>query len=556
MNRWRLPSVLVLLLCLAAAPGWGQNVLMQSRGDRTALAPGIEMTDYERATLQGRLEMQLLRVDLARRESTLEAVLPPRGVWSAGRLAEMAAGVPDAQAVLALELEAGLTDPPWLEGLLFAGGELLGWPPAGPVAAILPEGAVRIIEPEDWRAAVVTTGGARVPLASINGAPAKDALALYGGIFNGNSVAGASWPAGTLAVPIQPAPGNDAPAISIWNAGVDSAKRNWLMGAPVPIGQISVGRDRWALVVPPGLSPEDRQALMTARTLTFDVELGSAAALSVLTLQAESVLLRDGELAGPEGEPAIRTALATDRSGSWVLLAQAGTTGRSQVAVTRKELAEFLAQRGATEAVELAADRRRMIADLDNDEWVGELGQLSVRAALVAVSRGPALAAAGGQTLRPIAVGAVRGSNEGAPHNGPGALVDGKAAQQRNLEQFWAAGAATGHLTISDAGRDGEWAELQLYQPAAVRAIDLVHVENCGFSPRFNLKGFRLLGRANATCRWKELAVVRHDEPVSRERFAIDAGERIGEIRIEVLEPSVVTNGPTARLAEIGVWGD
>ncbi|MCB2156418.1 hypothetical protein KQI84_16205 [bacterium] len=551
------------LAVVTVAPA--QNVLRRARGERTMLAADITMTDYMRTTNDGRLEAQLLRVDLAARNATLEAILPERGPWSGEHLEEMAKES-EAKAILAWELEPDLSGAQWMQGLLFVRGELLSWPATGPVAAVLPEGAVRLMEPAELSGTIITSDDAEIPLGSINGAPSADLPALYSGAFSGSSVAGASWPEGTLAVPLQPAPGNAHPAISIWNDAVPTSHRRWLAGTPKPLDRYSLNEDDWALIIPLGLSPEHRQALMQARTLYFDVELPGAVKLSVLTLQGENLLMRGGEFDGEVGEQAIRTALATDRSGSWVMLSQAGRIGRREVAVTRREMADFLAEQGATEAIELAADRRRMIADMENEEWTRELGMLSTRVAVAAVPREATMVGRDGEMLRPISIGVVRASNEGVMRNGPGALIDGQAAWSRGLGQFWAAGPRDAHMVLSDASfRSGEdesagagnhWVELKFYSPARIRAVDIVHAESCGFSPQFDVKSFALSGQDQNGHGWKPLAVVQHDEPVARERIWIDSDAMLDSIRLEVLEPNFLSRSPTVRIAEIVVWGE
>ena len=51
------------------------------------------------------------------------------------------------------------------------------------------------------------------------------------------------------------------------------------------------------------------------------------------------------------------------------------------------------------------------------------------------------------------------------------------------------------------------------------------------------------------------LASVRHDRPVERERVMLAAAPALAEIRLEILEPSFLAGGDTARLAEVFFWG-
>jgi len=91
--------------------------------------------------------------------------------------------------------------------------------------------------------------------------------------------------------------------------------------------------------------------------------------------------------------------------------------------------------------------------------------------------------------------------------------------------------------------------------PVSLAAIDIVHAESAGFSPRLNVATLVVEGRMRASDEWRVLAKVEYDQPVARDRIVLDEPSDLEWIRMTAPRPNFLAGGDTARIAEVVFWG-
>ncbi|MDK2971919.1 MAG: hypothetical protein PWP23_1674 [Candidatus Sumerlaeota bacterium] len=542
---------LLLLAVVPLRPAGAQLTGGVLRGQRSDIVPGLRRVEIHRITQGGTTRLQLLELDRAVWPVTAPLALASQGPWSSESLENV---VFDQESLggFALATEPTPGDPTHPRGILFDGATPWAWPGTGPHLLANPEGTWRLMEPGPSSGVVATDDGTTIALASINGLPGPAGSAgLVSGAFSGRSPAAAAWPAETLAITLRPGNENLEPGPSLWDDALAPSRRQWLPGNPTPLESLRLGAGDWALLVPPGLTGAPREALAATRTLVIDVELPREVALSVWTAPAGRWIAGDGVIPPAAEEPAsaYRTFVAVNTTGTRLWLVESGGGERGEIPFGTDETVEILLREGATSVAELAPGKRRLIADVRERRSILREPQFSMRAALLPRQGRPAIPRATEGGWQSLTVSLANASNVLDPVNGPKALIDGAAGPDPTLRGIW--------IAPTPEGRNEEkyaWFELRFSEPARVEALDLLHAELCGFSAHFNLKSFRVLGRTGASKPWEELAVVRHDAPVARERVALASPRRYESLRVEILEPNFV-EGPTARLAEVIAWG-
>jgi hypothetical protein len=361
---------------------------------------------------------------------------------------------------------------------------------------------------------------------------------------------------------LTPVASNTNPSASIWDDSLAPGARQWLAGTPVALERTSLLPGQSALIIPPSVPVEERALLGRASSLLIDVPLGNAVALSAFSVQLGAWLLRDGEVQPePPGRAerwgAHHSVVAVDASGRRALLASTGSRERATVAVNWGGLGDLMLEEGMVNAVILPGDEPRLLPDNDASEWRRDRQPIAARLALVPTALTPELRLGGDTPYLPILVSTVAGTNQYGTTNTPSRLIDGMAAADEGLDTFWVGQAPLDGLP-GTAPRADElpFVEFALAGPARLAALDLAHAEVAGFSPSFNLKAYRVLGRARAFSDWEVLAEVRHETPVPNERVRIDPPRRLEAVRLEVIEPNFLAGGRTARLAEVVLWGE
>ncbi|MBX3728555.1 MAG: hypothetical protein KF858_05170 [Candidatus Sumerlaeia bacterium] len=516
------------------------------RGERHDLIPGIRRVEISQLAQDGAWRAAMLAVDRTAGRVAVQAVLPGGDGVSAGQMEALMAGT---------EHQGGFVvavgDAP-TSGVVLVDGTLRSWPGAGPHLVARAEGTWRLIDIGDLQGVVWSDTGTSVPLLGINQAPAGAGAWLVSGPLDGD--AAAAWPASAVAMAVAPGGDNAQPGPSVWDRSLTAAQRAWRPRAPRPVGDLRLGRGEWALILSGDLDERVRLELATARDLRFEASLPADVALGVWTVPAGRwVVDALGQEHAPDSEPArgaLRAYVALDDGGDRLWLVESGGGSRGEHPFATGEMVSILRREGARTIAELPAGARRLLAEPLERARIGRQTVAPARVALLAGPGRPELRATGNTAWRPLPVALTDGSNVLDERTGPHRLVDGKAGDDPAAETFWAA-------PLDGAGRTAgrAWAELRLEQPARVHAVDLVHIEASGFSPHFNLKGYRLLGRESASQPWRLLAEVRHETPVARERVRVSWPRPIETIRLEVQEPNFA-GGATARLAEMIVWGE
>ncbi|MBI5153613.1 hypothetical protein HZA57_00115 [Candidatus Poribacteria bacterium] len=535
-----------LVLLSARANAEQEGVLLQAEEVRRSVESGVTAAEFRRVTPRGLVTGQWLEVD-ARVPGIVARVQTARqGIWGSSTFAGFAEGA-ESLAGFALAFEPGVTETPPPQGLLFTDGAVWSWPGTGPGLVLRADGSFDVAELSGAGPGTITLdSGTTATLANVNGGPTQGAFSLVSGPFSGASRAGSAWPAGAIALPLRPSPENRAPARAMWDEWLTPEERRWTPGTPMPLNRLNMQAGEWALAASEGYWTAMADALRRARHLTIHVPLAGEVALSLGAVQGEGWLLRDGVVAAEDASTAapVRSVLATDVTGRSLFVVDFGDTRRGRLPVTRADLAELLLDHGAADAVELPVRAsHRLLWNRDAGTVDRDLAGVPVRAVL-AISRGErALPLAEGNAAHPIGIAFATGSNATAALNGPAALHDGRSGPDPAAGQFWAA--------IGPA-----WFEVRLESLSNVGAMDLVHAEAAGFSPEFDLRGFRLLARPDSSVEWTTIAERHHGTPLARERMVLRPPIEAGELRLEVTEPNFLPGGTTARLAEVQVWGE
>jgi hypothetical protein len=304
-----------------------------------------------------------------------------------------------------------------------------------------------------------------------------------------------------------------------------------------------------------------------AGSAVITLPLGQDVALAEVALHVDGPVLQAGPQPGQEDEPAIRPVdgsgveafLAIDATGRRLFLVESGATARGRFPMG-DELLVWLGEAGAAQVARVGAGGGRFIHDVRESTIAMEAGATRARLVLAARVARPGLTLpGGGGELARLRPGRVTGSNRNVGRNGPAALNDGIFSPSPGLDGHWAAplpeGASLPLPGTRAAAVPLQWAEFSFPRAVTVHAVELLHAELAGFSPQFNLKGWRLLARDASSEPWMLLLTATTDEPVARERRLLDAPHVAREWRLEVLEPSHAEGGEVARLAEVVFWG-
>jgi len=529
------------------------------RGNAIDLAPGVVAGEATRQSGAGGVYLRTLRVELGGTDHTipharLNVVVPGAGIWNGGSLNETLVAQ-EAHGGIAV-LPSGSAPP---RGLLFADATLYSWPADGPLVVGNPEGSLTYLaNPSSGTARILVNGEAiDIALDSINGAPGESA-ALYGGPLDPNAPIIAQWPAETEAIILRPSTANTG-AHSFWDSSLPNQMRDWQVADRQALGSLRLGNRQWAMVLPPTVDEESRNRIANARALRIEIDLPREIALAAYAFPVSRVLDSTNDDVSPEE---VRTLLAMDSRGSRAILAESGGASRGEFAFGAEELTAILGREGTTRLMEMVGSPQealRMIVRRP-DRRVGMAAEAAEgRAFLIVAPGNPVLPAGDGERMERLAISFVHGSNQRQIANTAAALFDGVSGERDDLSHFWAAPIpedADRTPAMPGAPRPAlQWVEWRLLEPARVHALDLIHAEDAGFSPEFNLRAFRVLGRFDNRGAWVELAEVHHEEPLARERVRLSTDRPVESLRLEVLEPNFLPGGETARLVEIIPWG-
>jgi len=540
------------------------RVLGGMRLDRSTVANGLTSMAYVRLRAGGASVGRGVEVDSSYGRAHAVCVVGKDGPWESVRLEQV---LRESKSLGGVTLwpEAGVGDSPLFGGLVFADGRLFGWPGSGPVLTASPEGSFRLLDAPEFAPGIVEgDAGTSVTLASVNGPSAPGAVGLVCGPFRGRSREALAWPAGTLVIPLVPGSANNHPDWAVWDERLERTQRVWRPGRPEPLEKASVATGDWALLAPPDLPADQREALLDSREVVVRAPLPPEFDFCLFAVEAPGGrwVARGGGLAGGEiNELHPTTLLGVDRGGGRLTIAGFGGTGRGQFAPTGEELAGLLERLGVEDAIAFPSRGDNVLANIEDADALAASRQSFARVALAAVTGAPELRLDPAETgFERLAVRSVQGVMARGGGNGPLAAIDGRIGPEDAVANYWSEPLPPGMRlptgpTDPARGQTLQSFDLALVRPAEVAVVELFHAESCGFSPQFNLRAWRLMGRPSADKEWEVLASSRLDEPVARERIVLDRPTLVGDMRFEVLEPNFLPGGGTARLAEIVLWG-
>ncbi len=512
---------------------------IESRG----MAPGLTSGLARFQTRDGIRQSRFLRVDMGQPFLSVEVSLDEANPHDTATLETR---------VLARSARSGIVlQPPatgFGNGLVYTRRSLFSWPANGaPHLLLLPEGAARPAIPDDRPALVAFDDGTSLTLASVNGAlPASPGeAAVYTGRLATRELPMVRWPAGLVGLLLRPVdltqevhrllgngPGDDFPF-----RAEDLLARDRLRVGPGELLLVVHEQNAPALA----LLARDRARAAVRIPLPPEVRLAAA------VVPTGPILRSAGRDLVP-GETPVYTALALDATGRH-FMAIGAPDDSFRAGVSLAALGTLLASLDFTELVALPGNAPAVLADLQGRAAdTGQGASAIAHAALVIAERPASFRLAGGEDgLQRIRGIAVQGTLREFPANFPRALQDRNAAPDPAANTFWASPA-----TRPDG--DPESLLFLLPRPMRIGAIDILHAENAGFSPPFNLRAYRIAGRNRRDAPWQTLRTIRHEEPIARERLAFPDLPTLSEVRLDILEPNFLPNGDVARIAEVYFW--
>jgi hypothetical protein len=548
-------AVLLLLAASAAAQPLPDSYVDFSEIDRKIVSPGVNSGAHRYFRQDGRGEFRFVEANLSHARVSLTLSFPADGAWGSQPIGALAKAV-DAAAAIGLSPQPPATawTPP--AGLVYFDRRLATWPPAGAHLIADPEGTVQFRDLEPGIATLSFDDGTSIGLASVNGAlgPAGGPPALYTGSLDPLKLPASQWATSTVLVPLVPLrTGADPQTLLLDDPALD---RRFRPVAVIPREDLSPMQESAWLVFAPPVDAKVLAALTQRRAATITVELSPRESLARLIAPVGDLWLRGGDVLRPEvlAEP-LRNILAADDSGRRLMLLASPEPEPGKKLASLAEVKAFLDREGYTWAATLPGAAPMLLADAKVVRDARETAALPARLALGIVAKANASRLyVDAAELVPIRKWVPSGTRFEFIRNQPRAAADGSSARAADLANFWA-------IPVRKPpdwrpGQDNPDAlKLLLPKRQPVASIEIVHAEMGGFSPEFNLKSFEIWGRARSGDRWRQLKVIRHPAPVARERIRLDGNPELGELRIDILEPSFLPGGDVARISEVVVWG-
>lgn len=548
------------LSALSPAVDGAQTVVTEE--SREPIASGIERSTYVRTARQSLVEGSWVSIDHDGGRAHLSMAVAGRGPWNSVALDDWAkrAGVAVAMSVVQAP-DRG--ESPWIDGLMFVDGELLGWPPTGPVLRLAAEGHLAAMPPPPATPLLLLLedGAEPIALAGVNCALGDEPILLTGE-FPGNHGNAIEWPDGTVAVRLSPVVDNKAPAQSIWDRSRPPAAREWLVDRPTAASRVMLDRRQVAVVVPPAAAAACAALLQGRDRAVLDIDLPLDVRLSIYAITTGGLTMANGKPAQADSTASQlppRSWIATDDDGGRVWLAEFDSPRIEDSGLATSQLVAEFANRGALHALELRPAAKRYFAAPLPGEAVSMASAPRARFAALAMPKPVSLTLAHAGPVRALRVLTTATDPVQADSRPLRGLTDRRTGIDAALDHFWWAELPSTATLPADDGAINvptlHAIQLRLEPQRKVAAIDLIHAEVVGFSPQFNLRGWRLLGRPDPTVDWQPIETQRLAQPVARQRVVVDPPRPLAELRLEVTHPNFVLDGRTARLAEIVVWG-
>ncbi|MCC6546390.1 hypothetical protein IT570_04400 [Candidatus Sumerlaeota bacterium] len=518
----------------------------------TQIAPGLRTGVLMFTGTNGATRIAFTEAQLGTPRLSAEVEVSSSGPMGSSRLADLAAAG-SAKSLMGIDLQPAAGQAQELSGLFYNRRSLLSWPPAARWHLTShADGTCELglVAPMPGR--ITVANGATLGLVSLNGVlPTDDASAsVYTGRLSASDSPVVQWPAGLRAALLAPVrDGAPANGNFVAEEGVDTRFR---------ILRILNRED---------FKCDDGQALLVFRAsmgdavfqdaefVTVQVDLAASLRLASFIVPVGDPLMMNGAtVEGLDPDRIVMNAIAVDGGKKKVMVLSYAEAGRGAT-LTAGQLVEYLRELKYTNANFLPGQQPALLAKADEGDQLKELEATRARAALAFVTRPARLQAASeGGDLFAISGIAIQPVRREFSANQVEALMDHRSAPAADLRQFW----AIPFLRVDELGaRKEEPNTLLLALPKVTRigAVEVVNVESVGFSPQFDLKHFRILGRQKKDMAWEVLAELNAASPSARYMVNLHGTPLLLEMKLEILEPSFLPNGDVARIAELVVWG-
>lgn len=551
VSKWL--ALAVALLLAAAAPAQRSGVEDYSSLQRRGISAGIKSGTASFQGDRGITDILFVEAELSMPLVSVDVLFPGADPHLSPTLETLAGSV---RGLSAMAIEpAGLAGA--RTGLRMAAGRLYAWPPDDGVHLLLqPEGAFRLAEPMPGRGSIDFDGGTSMTLVSVNGRfPSRAGeAAVYTGRLRAGELPVASWTGNPVAIVLEPMQrGADPHAMLLPNDALD---RRFRAMRTESRSTLSTNVGEAVLIVQPPMDERLAEVVRRREMLTITVQLPPRERLAGAIIPIPTPAVRGG-VPSPELSAAriVRNALAFDESGQRLILISPSRERARGNGIPLGRLVSFLASEKYSNIVLLDDSRDLLVPRLEDSRDQREAALTPVRGALVLRAAAPTMEVAGSDaTLHRLRAVVVQGTRREFPANMPRALRDERLMQQPALDSFWATVMEPYNPDVQTRTENPNALLFVLPRAMPVAAIELVHAEAAGFSPQFNLRAWRLMGRERRDLPWRELLVVRHNNPVPRERVEIPGNPRVIELRMEILDASFLPAGNVARLAEVFLW--
>lgn len=550
-------AIAAAALVLGSAMAHGQEVSAVRDTTRREEAPGLSTGVHTfNDGFGGTVAVDYVEVVTAHPQVLLSLHVPPGGP-NVGAPLETLGADKHTVARLGWAPLPGLRDDWALRGMIQSEGRLYAWPPAGEQLILHAEGAAERRTLTAGTMTLFLPDGTQRPIHSLNGElpPGAGELSIYTGELFARDLPAVAWPDTLLVVPLIPeAPGADPHALFLVT---DDSPRGWRTGAATLKPKLSATATEATLLVRMPAEPALLEQLREGATVRVDAVPDPRTATASAVLPAGETVREGGEWHPGAERRLFRNAVALDEAGQRLLFLSVGDNpGRARTVAPLAGLESMLRQRDFPDLM-LLPDREPLLALQSRGEMPARTTPVRLAVAVASGRKVFAIADRSGnlKRLRPTAAQNSPGS---FPGNLPSAAVDGRYARDGRLNHFWAARVDTPRPPDAMPLGDEEPGVLRFLFPQTARlaVVEVVHAEAVGFSPAFDLKAYRLVGRARADQPWQTLVEVRHDTPVARDRLTLQGSPRVREIRLVVDTPSFLPAGDTARVAEIIFWGE
>ena len=240
-----------------------------------------------------------------------------------------------------------------------------------------------------------------------------------------------------------------------------------------------------------------------------------------------------------------RLALARDGNDRYIYLFAVDQRGFSRKGMSLSELASFLIKEGIEEAVELPdGDLASMILPDGRANATPSGVEAPVISALFINERPPNPDKVVNILRRfPTMITACASEL----NNPIKAITDGSYGQIPSLDNYWE------HISYDHFHKHRIM--IDLLRPYDLKALEIFHAEEAGFSSHYNWRKFSVYAEKNDKNALEKILEVKNPRGLPYQRITFPAESLYRYVAIEVETPGVFEENKTARLAELALWG-